>query len=238
MALRNIQPDEFTRMQCALYSEYDQFTRYESIENNAVDFSPEILAFLKELNSQAPDLFDGENPDNSPVVAGFMKICKTAQNDYFVMFYSVVSNHYLLTKLVPEVYAGGGQGLGDPHIGVLLSTGEKKVFRRLGEPGIKLSFTEAERDSETTSSEDKPTYRQAIAYYSCGTIAGYRNNQLYVTCGGGDGPGSSSSLVALDIQRGIQNEEYFCLSLMGNTHCKDKSGQMYIRRVSHNTQFP
>jgi hypothetical protein len=125
--------------------------------------------------------------------------------------------------LIQPVYAGGGQGPGDPNVAIVHADGTLNVYPKMGTKGKLISISSADLlgDQDTMKTV---FYRQGAAYYGCNHIVGVDAKQLYITCGGGDGGAGASALTTVNIKTGIQDDVYLCETGAQKTVCKDQNG--------------
>lgn len=234
-ALRNIPASEFTYITCLNNPEDQSIRKLSTLEKYKDSLPPGLYENLEKIAELAPSYTDEVPEPGFQIVAGFGQICATEDDTFYVFFHSVVENYPWLS-LVGQVEAAGGGGIGDPHLAIIKPNHELVIHQNLGDFGKRISFKNTETPSPDYTpqpgdvKEETIEYRQDAGYYTCRSMIGLRGDHLYVECGGGDGGLGVDSLVAVNVETGIQDDIFHCRYILKSAFCKDENNRMYIKR--------
>ncbi|HOZ03317.1 MAG TPA: hypothetical protein PKX78_02370 [Candidatus Woesebacteria bacterium] len=166
----------------------------------------------------------------------YRSVCKD-ETKYYVLFTinRNVSWQQISKLLIPEAYAAGG--VGDVYsLMVVDQNGETYIWENPIASPESIKIYDPDLDTERFPNGYAESSKMGIPYYSCNHIASVNDQNVYLACGGGDGPGSGSSLYEVNLSTKKIKEVAFCTNLVPQKNnftiesCFDEMGNIYFKK--------
>ena len=231
---------------CLNFEETERPKNFESVSADIKE--NELITGLQEIgNYEYSDEQVIQNMDGTKTVENqgkkskkgilYESICKDEQN-YYVVFTTTEPNLFKKQSLfrIGNVYAAGGMYWGPANFAIVEKSGKTTILENLNKISQKIALTEIEYDKSNYPKGYVMVKENFLPYYGCRDVVGVLGNQVYITCGGGDGPGAGRGIFQINLDTKLVKEVAFCSNIFPQEYnfkkesCYDGEGNLYFQK--------
>lgn len=167
----------------------------------------------------------------------FETICKDEQNYYIVFTTTALDLFKPQSLFTPKVvYAGGGGYWGPGNFALVNKNDEISIIENLNDNSVKIEIPNLAYNKRMYPKWYVMKKEHGLPYYSCRNIYGVSANQVYIECGGGDGPGAGRGIFQINLMSKQIREVVFCSNAFTPEYgyekesCYDETGDIFIQK--------
>lgn len=244
--LKDKQDQDWKAIYCLNFEETERPKNFESVSADIKE--NELITGLQEIgNYEFSDEQVIQDMDGTKTVENqgkkskkgilYESICKDEQN-YYVVFTTTEPNLFKKQGFfrVSTVHAAGGTYWGPANFAIINKDGKTTILENLNKISQKIALTDIEYDKNNYPKGYVMVKENFLPYYGCRNIVGVLEDQVYITCGGGDGPGAGGGIFQINLNTKLVKEVAFCSNIFPQENnfkkesCYDEKGTIYFQK--------